>query len=210
MKINAYLIDGHPVGVDIRPWVESQLNGNKPFIISDLTPDSYQNISSVLNWYNFGALSDVDYIFIREQISLLVSSIGFSALTVEEKLIVSKLFLVSKTDRDTVLSAEEQKIAWDELVENSLNCRMMRWTKAKSYISYELDSTNASDLAVDTSILCLNYVNYNITSYLLTGKDGLYDYIEGTASYSLNGFPSKSYWSQQRQDNIMKILKIGI
>jgi hypothetical protein len=209
MKLLAYLIDGNPVGESVRPWIESDLNGNPPFVSSENSIPGYTDISSISNWYIFSSFSGLDYLSIRSEISKILFSLVFDDLINSEKIIVSKLFLVEKTERDQVLTGEEQKEAWDILVESSLYCRSQRWGKSKSYISYFLSPSDSSDLAFDTSELCQNYINYNIIDYSTNGKDGIYDFIEGTSGYLNSGFPSKSYWTQEYQDNIISILKTG-
>lgn len=209
MKLTSYLINGQPVGSIVRPWLESDLNGNIPFKCEDYVSDGYSDISSVYNWYSFGDLTGRDYNFIRNEIMSITNIIGFSNLNDEEKIISASLFVVNKTDRDSVLSDYDQKKYWNILVQNSLDCREKRWSLAKSYISYNILSKDSSDLGSSTSILCNSYINYNITDDITCGTPGLYDFLEGTSIYANNGYPNKSYWNQQDQDKIMNILKFG-
>jgi hypothetical protein len=208
-KLQAYKIGSDVIGVDKLTWTELELNGNKPFISSNSIDSSYEDISSILNWHTLGNSTGEDYNFIRERIQEIVFQVGFPNLSQEEKIIAAKLYLVGKSDRDIVLTEAEQVVAWDSIVENSLRCRQDRWSKAKSFISYNLTPMDSSDLAISTSELCLNYINYNITRNSTNGIDGLYDFLEGTSGYSSSGFPSKIYWTQSYQDRIMSYLTKG-
>jgi hypothetical protein len=60
-----------------------------------------------------------------------------------------------------------------------------------------------------TSKLCYEYINYNITTKIEDGVSGLFDYLKGEGDYTLTGYPSKSYWTQQDQDKIIDILEDG-
>ena len=53
------------------------------------------------------------------------------------------------------------------------------------------------------------YTKYNIITKVKDGISGLFDYLKGEGDYTTNGYPSKSYWSQQDQDKLMDILENG-
>lgn len=170
----------------------------------------YDDITSISNWREYGELSNFDFLYIRDQIATLVASIGFSNLSTADKITASELFVVSSTDRDTVMSANEQKGAWRTFVIWSEKVRTKRWDYAKSYISYELSPIAGLDLAKSTDQLSIDYKIYGIESNAIDGLDGLFDYLEGTSSYVGGGFPAKAYWTQAHQDAIMTILRDGI
>jgi hypothetical protein len=208
MKLQAYILNGKIINVDIFNWTLDQLNGNQPWIINDTIQNGYSDITSISNWDSIG-FDLKDYNYVRNEINILLNQIGFNNLSLNEKIIVSKYFLVGKTDRDTVLSEEEQVNFWNILVENSQECRFKRWEVAKKYISYKLTPINSSDLAKSTSSLCNDYINYNITTLTKDGVSGLFDYLKGEGDYINNGYPSKSYWTQIDQDRIIDILENG-
>lgn len=57
MKLLGYQISGQTVGIDLDGWIDSDLNGNQPFLgISDdaTVPSGYTDISSIVNWGKFG------------------------------------------------------------------------------------------------------------------------------------------------------------
>ena len=208
MILQAYKINGQTINVDIFNWRNSQLNGNKPWIVSETLREGYTDISSIVSWYEIG-YNVKDYTYVRERIRDLYNQIGYQNLTQQEKDIVSHLFISSKIERDVILSEEEEFNKWRTLIENSQDCRLKRWETAKKYISFKLTQINSSDLANSTSKLCYEYINYNITTKIEDGVSGLFDYLKGEGDYTLNGYPSKPYWTQQDQDKIMDILEDG-
>lgn len=206
MKLQSYILNGIPLS-DYSGWASSEVFG-PPFLVSDIIKDGYMDVSSITNWDLFGDRLK-DFIYVRDKIKSFVDSIGFNNLSLDEKIISAQYFLVTKSDRDTVLSEDDQKIYWSSLVENSQKSRFSRWEHAKTYISYKLTPMNSSDLAKSTSDLCNDYINFNIITKNKDGISGLFDYLKGEGDYVTNGYPSKSYWTQQDQDSLMGILENG-
>lgn len=170
----------------------------------------YYDITSVSSWMSIGIIT-YDYSFCRNQVRMLVDSIGWSGLSQDEKFITASIFVVGKTERDEVLTEEQQKILWGNLVEASYNSRLSRWKAAKSYMSYYLSLSDSADIAMSTKSLSDEYVTYNIQSLTTDGVNGLFDWITNTNNYQYGGgFNSKTYWSQTHQDNLMNILKEGL
>lgn len=209
MKLLAYKINGQTINVDVFNWSTNQLNGNQPWIVQDTVPIDYTDISSITSWYEIG-FGIKDYLYVRERIREFYTQIGFANLSNQEKTITCQLFIATRAERDTIFTEEYQKEYWNMLVEQSQDCRFKRWESAKKYISYKLSLTNSSDLANDTSLLCNNYINYNITDVAKDGIDGLFDYLQGNGNYTTNGYPSKAYWTLLDQNNIMDILQNGV
>lgn len=219
MKLLAYKIDGKVVNRDIFNWNYSELNGNQPWIASPIDISGYEDITSIQNWDNLSLHLNKDFVFIRQRIKEILefSTIDKEGQTVKysdrmtqpESVVASKYFLVDKTKRDECLSEEDQIYWWNLLVEKSQQSRSLRWEKAKTYISYKLDAQSSSDLAISTSELCNNYINYNIVSKSKDGVSGLFDYLRGIEDYSTTGYPSKTYWNQQDQDKLLDILENG-
>jgi hypothetical protein len=208
MKLQAYILNGKVINVDVFNWSLDQLNGNQPWIISENIQNGYSDITSITNWDSIGFdLKDYDYV--RTRIKEIVTQIGFNNLPLNEKIISAKYFLVDKTERDSVLTEDEQIFYWDNLIVNSQDSRFKRWESAKKYISYKLSPVNSSDLAISTSSLCTNFINYNIVTKTKDGVSGLFDYLKGEGDYISNGYPSKSYWTQMDQNKIMGVLEKG-
>ena len=170
----------------------------------------YYDITSVSSWMSVG-ISKYDYTFCRNQSRLYVESIGWSGLSQDEKVVAASIFVVGKTERDEVLTEDQQKTFWGVLVDASYNARLSRWKAAKSYMSYYLSLTDSADIAMSTKSLSDEYVTYNIQSLMTDGVNGLFDWITSTNNYQYGGgFNSKTYWSQTHQDNLMDILKEGL
>ena len=173
-----------------------------------LRTNLYYDITSNYNWLNIGQTT-YDFNFCRNQISILTSTAGWSGLTTEEKKVAAQVFVVDKPQRDEVLTENEQFNFWGDLVRNSQTSRFKRWEAAKNYISYNLSPINASDLGKSTSELCNDYINYNIITLVKDGISGLFDYLKGEGDFVGSGFPSKAYWTQTLQENLLDILENG-
>lgn len=203
----AYTINNTPLN-QISNWTFGQLDSNFPFLISDVLIPNYEDISSISNWDTYG-IKLKDYNYVRDRIKELTDLIGFYNLPNEEKIISAKYFVVGKPERDTVLTEDEQYNFWNILISDSQSSRFNRWESAKKYISYKLSPINSSNLAKSTSDLCTDYINYNIITKVKDGISGLFDYLKGEGDYITNGYPSKSYWTQQDEDMLMDILQNG-
>jgi hypothetical protein len=220
MKLLAYKIEGKIINKEIFNWTISDLNGNKPWIVSQSELPNYADISSIENWDNLSNQIDKDYLFIRQRIKELVNDFTYidkngvertnsERLNLSDSVIASKYFLIPKSLRDNFLSEVDQQFWWKILVEKSQQSRQIRWEAAKTWISYNLPPVDSSDLAKSTTQLCNDYINYNIISKSKDGISGLFDYLTGVEDYSNNGFPSKSYWQQYYQEKLMDILENG-
>jgi hypothetical protein len=219
MKLLAYKLNGKIVNVEVFNWNLSELNGNSPWIVSDVDVFNYVDISSIENWDRLYPQLNKDFLFIRQRIKefLDVSHVDKNGNTIKysdymnynDGVIASRYFLVDKSKRDEFLSESEQLFWWNVFVENSLNSRKKRWETSKSYISYNLSPQHSSDLAISTAELCNNYINYNIISKSKDGISGLFDYLRGIEDFSANGYPSKTYWTQEHQDRMLDILENG-
>jgi len=220
MKLLAYKIENKVVNRDVFNWTSEQLNGNNPWMVSQSDAINYEDISSIENWDKFSNQIDKDFLFIRNEIKILVDEYTYPGkdndvihnclrLSREELIIASKYFLIPKEIRDIYQSEQEQQFWWKNLINKSQESRNKRWSAAKTWISYNLSTTDSSDLAKSTTELCNDYINYNIISKSKDGVSGLFDYLRGIEDYSLNGFPSKSYWTQNYQDKLLDILENG-
>lgn len=176
---------------------------------SSLDTNVYDDITSNYNWMTLG-LSHYDYLFCRNQIMMWTSVNGFSGMTQLEKEIAASNFVVGKSDRDTIFSNTEEQSNWKTFIESSQNARERRWKAAKAYISYVLAPSDGLDIAITTNKLSGEYITYGIEDVASDGVDGLLDWIGNTGSYTETGFSSKSYWTQEAQDNMLTILKDGI
>lgn len=206
MKLQAYILNGKPL-TEYASWSYGDVNGI-PFIVNEIIQTNYQDVSSITNWYNYGYRVK-DYGYIKDRIKEITDNIGFYNLSLEEKKISSQFFVVGKTERDSVLSEQEQYDYWTVLISETQKSRFNRWESAKKYISYNLSTINSSDLAKSTTELCNDYINYNIITKVKDGVSGLFDYLKGKGDYTTNGYPSKPYWTQENQNKLIDILENG-
>jgi hypothetical protein len=168
----------------------------------------YKDITSVETWMTIG-LSSYDYLFCRTQSKLWLVNNPFSGLTQINKVMSSKHFLVEPSDRDTVLTTNEQFKHWSTFVSQSKSCRDKRWSLAKNYASFVLSLTDSFMLAQETNTLSNNYKEYGIESNALDGVDGLLDWFQGINSFSGGGLPSKSYHTQELEDKLVSLISNG-
>lgn len=178
---------------------------NQPtYQYKEVLDTDYKDVSDVYMWFGTQDFDNKDYLFARSgAMTYIAYNGGFSGLTQEHKVLASKNFCVSKTDRDTIHTDIEQESFWLDFVLMSESCRSDRWNKAKSYASFRLSPTDSTDLAISTSTLNEKYIKYGIESNEVDGVDGLHDWLNGVGSFSDNGFPSKSYYTTTLRDGII-------
>jgi hypothetical protein len=175
-----------------------------------LDTNIYTDITSNKNWMEVGK-NHYDFLFCRNQVMTWTAVNGFNNLSEEEKEIASSIFAVGKTERDSIHTEEQQMGNWQDFIEKSQESRELRWKAAKAYISYVLSPIDGLDIAKSTNTLSDDYIIYGIEDFNSDGLPGLFDWLDGTSSYSGGtGFSGKSYWVQEYEDNILKILRDGI
>lgn len=173
----------------------------------EILDNDYLDISNVEYWFKIGTEAGVDFLYQRDgAIGFISASGGFDSLTEYDKPYAASNFCVSKADRDTIYTDAEQESFWGEFVGNSQEARRIRWNRSKSFISYRLTPSQSDEVANDTLLLNEKYVYYGIESYALNVIEGLFDYIQGTSTYSESGFPSKSYYTASLETGVMNFL----
>ena len=78
MKLLTYTIGGQKIGIDIITWNDTMLSGNTAFLaIADTgsTPTDYVDVSSTANWDNFGAITTLTAVEIKEEIIKLIPNV---------------------------------------------------------------------------------------------------------------------------------------
>ncbi len=173
----------------------------------EILDNNYLDISCVEYWFKVGTEAGVDFLYQRDgAIGFISASGGFDSLTQYDKPYAASNFCVGKADRDTIYTDAEQEDFWSDFVANSQEARRTRWNKSKSFISYRLTPSQSDEVANDTLLLNEKYVYYGIESYALNVIEGLFDYIQGTSTYSESGFPSKSYYTASLETGVMNFL----
>src|SRR5262245_49411353 len=113
-------------------------DGRKVFQVTSGTLDSgYDDITSITSWDKYGLFEGYNILKIRNEIITLASD--FSSLSEEEKKIASKYFAVSKTNRDSVHTSEEQ-------TQNAINLQL-----DIIKMQYGLDANNNASYYVNSN-----------------------------------------------------------
>jgi len=102
--IHAYIANGLTLYKDLSFWSTDILNGNNPMIISfNESEDGYENITTINMWESYG-----EHFEKCKQIKYIYDDSNWESLSLEEKKIVAKHFIVEKNLRDEVLTQQEQ------------------------------------------------------------------------------------------------------
>ena len=161
--------------------------------------------------------SDHDYKVLRNNLIVQVATEGFSNLSVDEKKIASSHFAVSKTDRDTVHTIDEQISNGILFHKESTKARSDRRNAAEGEVYNRIqDGLEQADLMNDVTAMLDTYVNFGIEGTLEGDIEGLFDYLESRAgtSFETTGLLSKSYTVEgmtvaQLSAKLMDIFKNG-
>jgi hypothetical protein len=176
--------------------------------IKEILDLDYVDITSVYHWFKIENL-EKDFLYRRSMAMVYIQSKGgFDNLSDIDKAYAAKNYCVGPIDRNKLFNQSEQEEHWYHFVINSEKCRKERWDKAKSFASFRLSPSNSSDLAISTSSLNEKYIKYGIESVNDDNNDGLFDWLNSSANYSLGGgFSEKSYYSDELRDGIINKLK---
>ena len=186
----------------------SGIKGLPEYQVKEVLDEHYVDITSVYHWFKIEQLN-IDYLYRRSMAIEYIQSIGgFINLDDIDKAYAIKNYCVGSIDRSSLYSQEDQEEHWYHFVVNSENCRKKRWDKAKAFASFRLTPSDSSDLAISTSSLNENYIKYGIEEYVSDNKDGLFDWLNSTGSFSTGGgFNEKKYFSTELRDGILNKLK---
>jgi hypothetical protein len=197
-KLIAYQISGQTVGIDIKTWVDSDLNGNEPFKIilsGDTIPSGYTDINIIEYWDQFAPNVANDYAVIRFAIKEIVDIKNWSGLTNTEKDLTIKYYSYSDPVDAVIylmtvkgMTQGEAELfvlrSWHKHHLRNIVAYTQRWNYAKYSTLLYLNRYDAEDLFYTVKTLIDLYietgiigVDFNYTS------DGIIDYI-----YSIHGF----------------------
>lgn len=174
----------------------------------DFSANLAENISTLQNSIIVFRLSVVDAIFFRELLKTNVlpnwATISFD----EQKQLVAYFIYPTGTDLNLYYTPEEQYQLWQELAHITKSSREARIEQMRSKVSYYITMIEACDF--------FNAVESLIPRYEQANRPDLQCFIQGTAypplgiDYTTNGFPSKTYFSVERQDLLLNILIYGL
>lgn len=234
MKLCAFLINSTPINTLLENgtgYEKTDLGSNNMFEAiqdADAVPVGYQDISSIENWEKWGRVSlyngsHVDYKVVRGEMTALVTSTGWTNLTVTQKQIAAAWFCVAKTQRDEIYTTAQQIQLGMLFHANSIEARQMRVAHAVMDV-YNRFSKADADMIMD-EVKADNLLELYVSNGREgTGKgdpEGLYDYIEATVGtkYASGGVvpgmaaksmtPINGHTLQQVVDHAMAILREG-
>jgi len=203
----AYQISGQTVGIDLPQWSADALSGNPAFklILSGQTiPNSYVDISSIINWNRFGCMVANDYLVCKNAIKELVVEKGWTGLTNTEKDLAIQYYAYPDTMSAVIYlmgkgysQAQAQGyvlLQWHRHHGNVMNSCKQRWFYAKFIVPQYLSFNDAEDLLNTVEPLVFAYndmgrlgINYG------DKRDGIMDYIESTNAFAGQGLRENSY-----------------
>lgn len=192
----AYLIEGTPVS-ELNSYSSEDLNSNPAFIAADVVPTGYQGISSIENWDKFGSSTGRDYKYLRVQIYILVATTGWANLTLDEKEIAARWFVVAQSQREEVYSLADQITLGKIHHKNSIEARTNRHTCALMELFNRLEKSDAQALLIRLESLNLLrlYVEYGIEGTIEGDVEGVMDYLHSRTgtSFDADGFLEESF-----------------
>lgn len=226
MKIGIYWVDGQPVTSGESPAFPVQIVTS-----GALDADKYQDVSTIQGWAQYGpaligsAVGFKDYLCLQREIDTKVIEIAgsdyasFASLSTPQKQIAAA-FLPDRLPQAALDAAfPDYDIQGAKVAEFALNARLARIQRieiARQYFYKALLYQDAIKVVKDISdSLLLAYIG-GVRSNLLSGEDGIFDYIDGTSGYNGAGLPAKSFTPKggltMRQvcDNLLSILRDGI
>jgi hypothetical protein len=148
-----------------------------------------------------GSLSGVgdsteDYKVLRNKVIIRVATEGFSNLTAQEKEIASENFCVSKADRDSVHTIDEQVAFGIEYHKKSTIARSKRRKSIEAEVYNRIQSAvERADLMSDAAAMIDAYVDFGVEGSLEGDGVGIFDYLESRVGtpFENTGLLSKTY-----------------
>lgn len=129
---------------------------NAPVIIATtLNDELYDDITSMLNWDKYSHLTGLP--IVREGVKLIYDTIGWSGLTSEEQFVASKYFVASVSERNSILSVDEQK-EYGENIFNRNNEENV--TKPFGSSIYDKEPSEVDSTLSNSNIYFPNYREY--------------------------------------------------
>jgi len=213
MRLTAYILSGQTLGVDLTGWIDSDLNGNPPFIVlfnsGSTVPSGYTDISSIEHWDSIPVL---DWARRRDGISPLFYEIAgvnlsnYSALTTTQKIIGAQYFFVPYSLRVTNgIVTEEQDIEnWSFLLSETKvsreNCVEAMRKHVGQYIRTGLLTLAQTQQFYKDTRVFIQWFN----------EVNLYDLIQWISNtpgspYENDGFAQQTYFNANLRDELIEI-----
>jgi hypothetical protein len=144
-------------------------------ITTNLDLGVYNDITSIENWDIYGMLYLGDLMVIRNELTTLINQIGWVNLNGVEKLIGAKYFVVTKQQRNEVLSDDEQMEYGDLLFKKNRNTKSV------------------------VGDIFLNKTSNEITEFLNNSEGQLFNYLELNIEFGGN---YNNIWHQIQVPNV--------
>lgn len=199
MKICAYVVNGTPV-CELGKYLKSDLNSNDPYIVignSDTVPTGYQDISSILHWWDFGTSAGKDYKYIRNEIMILAAVTGWANLTLAEKIKAAEIFSVGDTERLEIYTLEQQIQLGMQHHVRSMESRQIRLMTVQMNLFNRLSKADWEEVGNAAAPYLAVYLEQGREGTSEGDPEGLFDYVDGSArpgtSWTTNGFRDKNY-----------------
>lgn len=166
------------------------IDGFYDYIMVDVLPNDYEDISSVKNWCEFGNLLFKDYKFIRKRLQ----GISFDGLSVDEKIIVCQYRASTESNCKTTLG-DSFDYWMTEFDLKSQECRKIRFAVAKTILIKNISLMDRYNVLgfLNTTNLEDNYIKYGIEGTSEGDPiEGIFNYIEATGGYAVTGIAAGS------------------
>jgi len=171
-------------------------------------PEGFSDGSTIVNWDKYSRQSGLNYSAIRSEIKTLTFTIagadlsGWNNLTIAEKTIASKYCVLPFSLRVSVVGEAQDKVNWDELLNQTLLDRTLKIERMRKEIGDDLRKetltyAQSDQFFMDTSTL--------IDAYRAVMNPAFNYWLESTNGYESTGFASKPYYTLDRLTRLMAI-----
>ncbi len=175
--------------IESEPFISLSESGIREHAVttSETTPEGYEDITGLMEWFLYGEFTGADYKLVRKNIQTqaYIKTSGFTqmeSLTQEELLIICEYIAVPLSVCMTVLG-EDFSDFLEDWIEKSKIARLSRWEAAKSYVFNSIvESNKLLKYIADSKLISLYHEG--IESVSIDGEEGLFDLVESTAGSS--------------------------
>lgn len=128
-----------------------------PVIITGGTLDTiiYNDVTSISSWDEYADITNLG--IVRDGIKSIYNDLGWASLSEEEKKIASKFFVSSKSERDSVLTEDEQKGFAERMGERN---NVEKESTKYGGLIYDKEPVDIGDILEDSNFYLPNYTEY--------------------------------------------------
>jgi hypothetical protein len=164
------------------------------------------DITTIENIHNLKSKVARDFMFIRNEISILSTTSIFINLSTSEKRVVAEYNACAKADALTVLSAIE-RLEFNKLNTTRMKeARAIRIERSRQVIGNlvfdgVLTYADSNDLLDKTSVL--------FNAFIDGGNLAFSDWLNSVGLYTLDGFSFQTYYTVEVRDELLGIINSG-